>query len=147
MYPTTFSYLHILWTLDAMSHVTNSWCHVTCYELLMPCYMLQTLDTMSTNSMKNNIALIILQCWSIATCCKCNHLCNHSMHGHNKNKNHQYLVLCSFIACSKRKKERKIYKIKKNHWKKCKKRPKVNLILSHVNHTFLILDPWMDPMP
>jgi hypothetical protein len=29
---------------------------------------------------------------------QCNHFCNHSMHGHNKNKSHQYFVH-SFIHC------------------------------------------------
>jgi hypothetical protein len=63
MYPPAFSYLH----------------------------MLQTFHAMSTNSMENNIALIILHCCPIATSA-INHLCNHFMHGHSKNKNHQYFV-------------------------------------------------------
>jgi len=69
--------LHVSHHLFIFRHVVNFWCHVPCYELLMPCHMLRTFDTMSTNSMKNNIALIILQCCSTATCCKCNNLCNH----------------------------------------------------------------------
>ncbi len=40
-----------------------------------------------------------LQCCSIATfVTKCNQLCNHSMHGNNKNKSYQYLVP-TFINC------------------------------------------------
>ncbi len=33
------------------------------------------------------------------------------------------------------------------NWKKkaIKKRPKINLILSHFNHTFFILGPWLNP--
>jgi hypothetical protein len=36
-------------------------------------------------------------------------------------------------------------KTKKNQGKKKKKTPKINLILSHVNHTFLILDLQIGP--
>jgi hypothetical protein len=64
------------------------------------------------------------------------------MHGHGKKRATNILCLCSSIVCNKVKKTKK-EKRKKNYEKKekKKKRPKVNLILSYVNHTFFILDP------
>jgi len=49
------------------------------------------------------------------------------------------------IVCSKNKKQKKGRSLKKG--RKKKKRPKVNLILSHVNRTFLILTLKLDPRP
>jgi hypothetical protein len=119
MYPTTFSCLH----------------------------MLRTLNAMSTNSMKNNIALIILQCCLINYSLQlCNHIVNHSIHDLIKIRGHQYLVP-TFIQqdplCVVRKKNLTKKTMKKKGKKK--KKPKVNLIFSHVNHIFLISDPWIIP--
>ncbi len=53
-------------------------------------------------------------------------------------------VLC--VVRVKKKKKHKIKKtMKKRKKRKEKKRPKVNLILSHVSHTFFILDPLIGP--
>jgi hypothetical protein len=63
-----------------------------------------------------------------------------------KTKATNILCLCSSIVCNKYKKgEKKIEFIKNHEKKEEKKKANVNLILSHVNHTFFILDPQIEP--
>ncbi len=65
MYLTTFSYLGMLWTFDAMSHVTNSWCHVTCCELLIPCQQIPwktTLRSSYSNVVQQLLVANVITC-------------------------------------------------------------------------------------
>jgi len=69
---------------------------------------------------------------------QCNYSYDHSMHSHNNNKK-VTTILCAYASslCVVGVQKRKKKKIQN----KQKKRSKINLILSHVNHTFLIFEP------
>ncbi len=120
--------LHLSHHLFIPPHVANSWCHVNKLHEKQHC--------IHHIPMLSNSYLL-----------QCNHLCNHLMHGHSKTSAINILCLRSSIVCVIRVKKKKEKKRKKNPWKKGRreKRPKVNLILSHVNHTFLKLDLQIGP--
>jgi len=109
MCPITFSYLH----------------------------MLQILDAISTNSMKNNIAFIILQCCSITPHCNATTCAITWCITIIKIKATNILCLHSFIVCNKIKEEKKNRKLKKT-WKKWKReqKSKANVILTCWSHIF-----------
>jgi hypothetical protein len=104
-------------------------------------HMLQTFDVMWTNSMKNNIALIILQCCPIPIHCNSTTCAITQCIAIVKTR---ATNICAYAhpLCAVRGKK---VKYNKKNLKPWKKRPKVNPILSHVNHTFSILDLQIGP--
>jgi len=102
------------------------------YHCLLIALHVWTLRAMSKNSMKNDITFIILQCCPVAihynatTCAiaQCMAII----------KSHYYFVLAHPLCVIR------VFKRKKTE-----KKTKKKLILSHVNHTFFMLDPWIGP--
>jgi hypothetical protein len=95
-----------------------------------------------TNSIKNNIALIIFQCCPITTyynaitCAITPHMAIMKTRANN------ILCLRSSIMCKKNKKK---FKKNKIHERKEEERKDLILLLSYVNHTFSILVPRIGP--